>query len=53
MKRLMKKFEGIMVAITFAEAGELETSKEVLGFKEEVCDQDEEITESISDPETI
>ena len=35
MKRLMKKFEDIMVAITFAEAGELEMSKELLACKEE------------------
>jgi hypothetical protein len=49
MKRLMKKFEDIMVAITFAESGEYETSQEVLGWKEEICGESEEISE----PETI
>jgi hypothetical protein len=53
MKRLMKKFEDIMVAITFAESGEHEISKEALGCKEEICGEDEEVTESISEPETV
>lgn len=34
MKRLMKKLEDIMVAITFAEAGEVELSKEFMGVFE-------------------
>jgi len=33
MKRLMKKLEDIMVAITFAEAGEYDTAMEVMGEK--------------------
>jgi len=30
MKKLMEQFEKIMMAITFAEAGEFETSKKML-----------------------
>ncbi len=53
MKRLMKKFEDIMVAITFAESGEHETSMRVLGCKDEICTEGEEVLDSISVPETI
>jgi len=33
MKRLMKKFEDIMVSITFAEAGEYDSVKELFSDK--------------------
>jgi len=49
----MKKFEDIMVSITFAESGEHETSREILGCKDEICSEDEEVAESLSEPETI
>ena len=33
MKRLMKKLEDMMIAITFAEAGEYESAREAMGEK--------------------
>jgi hypothetical protein len=41
MKRLMKKLEDIMVAITFAEAGEYDQASKALGA--ELKPQDEEL----------
>jgi hypothetical protein len=33
MKRLMKKLEDMMVAVTFAEAGEYDTANEIMNGK--------------------
>ncbi len=41
MKRLLQKFEDIMVAVTFAEAGEYEIAKKMSA---EIVSEDEEIT---------
>lgn len=35
MKRLLKKFEQTMMAVTFAEAGELDTARQLAEEKEE------------------
>jgi len=34
MKKLIKKIDDILVAITFAEAGEFETAKELMGERQ-------------------
>lgn len=41
MKRLFQKFEDIMVAVTFAEAGEYEIAKKMSA---EIVSEDEEVT---------
>lgn len=48
MKKLIKKFEDIMVAITFAEAGEYEAAKALAASEapeEEIDDKDEATSE--------
>ena len=50
MKRLLKKFEDIMVAVTFAEAGEYDEAKKILSegmdeTQEEVSQQAAEIVQ--------
>ncbi len=39
MKRLLQKFEDIMVAVTFAEAGEYEIARKMLG---QIASEEEE-----------
>jgi hypothetical protein len=41
MKRLLQKFEDIMVAVTFAEAGEYDVARKMSG---EMVSEDEEMT---------
>jgi hypothetical protein len=49
MKRLLKKFEDIMVAVTFAEAGEYEMAKKM---SEEVVNEDEALPAQEEETET-
>ncbi len=51
MKRLWQKFEDIMVAVTFAEAGEYEMAKKMSADVENL-DADEELTKEEGDTET-
>ncbi len=50
MKRLMKKFEDIMVAVTFAESGEYETAIEIMN---EGMRKDEAEPERSTEPEAV
>jgi cellobiose-specific phosphotransferase system component IIA len=50
MKKLMKKWEDIMVAITFAEAGEYDTAAENMGSGNEEI---EEAEVALVEPESM
>jgi hypothetical protein len=47
MKRLLKKFEDIMVAVTFAEAGEYDEARKIAG--EAIDETVEKITEEAAE----
>ncbi len=40
MRKLMKKLEDIMIAVTFAEAGEYDTAKKMMGGDKEIQEED-------------
>ncbi|MBZ0156599.1 MAG: hypothetical protein K8I29_10395 [Alphaproteobacteria bacterium] len=48
MKRLMKKFEDIMVSITFAEAGEYEAARECMVWRG--AEQEQSVLDSVYKP---
>ena len=52
MKRLLQKFEDIMVAVTFAEAGEYEMAKKMSAEAENIENDDKELSKQEGETET-